>query len=112
MIKHMISKLLHAGYGNIRADLPGYRAPSLIPFQAESHKPDLTAEKNSEKILVEVETDDSIYEDHTISEWMALYEYIKSNEAKLMFVAPGISRNKLNLRASQLGINNFLFVGI
>ncbi|MBR9999236.1 MAG: hypothetical protein KFF73_09705 [Cyclobacteriaceae bacterium] len=112
MIKYMVSQLLNAGFSKICADIPGHKKPIPIKFQSSAYYPDVYAEKDMKKILVEVETDDSINEDHTEFEWMALNQYKKSNNAELIFVAPGISRQKLTLRAYELGIEDFMFVGV
>jgi hypothetical protein len=112
MIKYMVSQLMNAGYGKIYADIPGHKKPIPINFRSSLYYPDVFAEKDFKKVVVEVETDDSINEDHTEFEWVAFNQYIQSNNADLIFVAPGISRGKLTLRAKELGIKNFLFIGI
>lgn len=112
MIKYMVSQLLQAGFSKICADIPGHKKPAPIKFESSTYCPDVYAEKDMKKVLVEVETDDSINEDHTEYEWVAFNNYRKSNDAELIFVAPGISRKKLTLRAYELGINDVLFVGI
>lgn len=112
MIKYMVSQLLHAGFSKICADIPGHKKPSPIEFESSTFCPDVYAEKDMKKVLVEVETDDSINEDHTKFEWAAFHQYKKSNDAELIFVAPGISREKLTLRAYELGIQDVLFVGV
>jgi hypothetical protein len=112
MIKYMVSQLLQAGFSKIYADIPGHKKPSPIKFQSSTYLPDVYAENDGKKILVEVETDDSINEDHTQFEWIAFNNYKKSNNAELIFVAPGISRQKLTLRAYELGIDEVMFVGV
>ena len=111
MVRYMITQLLHAGYDKIRADIPGFKKPFPVDFTGDYHLPDLTAEKNKKLILVEVETDDSIEEDHTEQEWTALYQYTMKNQGIFIFAGPGISRNKFQKRARQLGISQFRFVG-
>lgn len=110
MIRYMVTQLLHAGYNKIRADIPGYKKPYPVDL-SQDQLPDLTAEKNKQLVLVEVETDDSIEEDHTKTEWTALYQYVLEKHGIFIFVGPGISRNKFQKRARQLGISRFQFVG-
>ena len=111
MVKYMVGQLLQAGFSKIYADIPGHKKPTPIKFQSAAYCPDIYAEKDLEKILIEVETDDSINEDHTEYEWTAFNNFKKSNNAVLIFVAPGISRHKLFLRAFELGIKDVKFLG-
>ncbi len=54
-----------------------HKKPLPINFKSSACLPDLNAEKDTKKILVEVETDDPNNEDHTEFEWMVLHQFKK-----------------------------------
>lgn len=104
LITMMISYFAGQGYQNIKADVPGRVSPDTIIGTKQNHMPDLTAEKNGTKIILEAETSSSIFDVHTASQW-SLFSSAASNFGdQFHVVVPKESRSGAQQRAAALGL--------
>lgn len=92
-------------YRNIKADIPGYQTPTKIIWKdsGRGHIPDVTA-NGSEFNLFEVETADSINDQHTKDQWTLFATYAEQHNAVFWVVVPQGSGNAAKLRLSLLGL--------
>lgn len=100
MARHFASQ----GYRNIRADLPGMVAPEVILGTKQNHMPDLTADKNGTRIILEVETAGTISDDHTASQWSLFSDAAKKAGGKFHVVVPKGYRRSAEQRLVALGL--------
>ena len=102
MVRDIAELLVERGYQDIRADITGYKRPDII----SGHIPDVTAwDKNGEFNLFEVETEDSIYDQHTEDQWRLFSAYARQHSARFWVVVPKGWGGDAQKRANDLGIN-------
>lgn len=104
-----------AGHSDIRADLLGQQQPEKITWRNadKGHIPDVTAIDLGRVFhLYEVETDDSINEEHTADQWGLFSAFAAQNGAIFHVAVPQTSVSDANLRALTLGLTNVYVVGL
>ena len=69
LINMMVRYFRSQGFRNIKADVPGLTSPDVIYGTKKNHVPDLTADRNGIRVILEAEISSSIYDDHTASQW-------------------------------------------
>lgn len=107
MVKQVADFFIKEKYPNVKADLTGYTQPGVLKWKGETsgHIPDVTTEENKKfSIIVEVETDDSINDQHTADQWKLFAAYANRDKAKFMIIVPKGSENKAENRKSTLGV--------
>lgn len=106
MVRNVYNHLLSKGYSDVRADLGGLPQPTRIYWEAtgEGHIPDLTGNKNGTNCLFEVETEDSIFDQHTEDQWNLFSASAKHHGKAFIVVVPKVSKASAQLRLNQLGI--------
>ena len=107
MVKQVADFFIKEKYPNVKADLTGYTQPDVLKWKGETsgHIPDVTTEENKKfSIIIEVETDDSINDQHTADQWKLFAAYANRDKAKFMIVVPNGSENKAENRKSTLGV--------
>jgi len=100
MARHFASQ----GYRNIRADLPGMATPDAILGTKQNHVPDLTADKNGTRIILEAETACTISDDHTASQWSLFSDAAKKAGGEFHIVVPKGYRSSVEQRLAGLGL--------
>ncbi|MBO8183121.1 MAG: hypothetical protein H0Z28_10075 [Archaeoglobus sp.] len=105
MVRYVVDYLKDKGFRNIKADISGFDKPNKIIWKTtgEGHIPDVTAENGSLHIF-EVETEDSINDQHTEDQWELFAAYAKKYSAKFWVVVPQGSRDLAEKRLNQLGL--------
>ena len=66
--------------------------------------PDLTADKNGTRIILEAETSGSIFEDHTASQWSLFSDAAKKTSGKFHLVVPKGFGSATEQRLADLGV--------
>lgn len=104
LINMMVNHFNSQGYRNIKADISGMTSPDVIYGTKQNHVPDLTAEKNGVKVILEAETSGSIYDSHTASQWSLFADTTNNSGGEFHVVVPKGSRNDAEQRAADLSI--------
>ena len=91
MVKTVADHYLKNNQFIVNADISGYDKPKKIIWKGQSsgHIPDVEiyVEKDC-KMIVEVETEDSINESHTTDQWKLFSVFAIENKAKFLIVVP------------------------
>ena len=105
MVKYVARVLIEKNYLDVRADLPEFEKPKEITWKktGKGHFPDITGEKGSFKVF-EVETADSIDDQHTEDQWTLFAKWSKENEAMFWVVVPEGSVAAARKRLDELNI--------
>jgi hypothetical protein len=103
MVKAVAVHLENEGYGNVMADVRGYDTPTKIVWKQSNsgHIPDATADG----VLVEVETADSIDDDHTADQWTLFGAYAAEHDQTFVVVVPAGSQVAANRRLRELDVS-------
>ena len=106
MVKSVADHLASTGHRNIRADIAGFSKPDLIHWKGQStgHIPDVTS-VNGVQYLFEVETGDSIGDQHTADQWRLFSASARLNSKRFVVVVPKGFEQDARTRASQLGVS-------
>jgi hypothetical protein len=112
LIRLMVNHFQSNGYGDIRADLPGYTQPDIIHGSIQDHQPDLTCRSNGGQgrlVILEAETGITIGDQHTASQWTLFADAARRSGGEFHVVVPkfvnGASGSTVaQQRARQLGI--------
>jgi len=113
MIENLAGLLTAKGYKHIQADIPGHTPPRKIVWEStgEGHIPDITA-FSAELRIFEVETADSITDDHTADQWKLFASYAMANNALFYIVFPKGCAEAVQNRLDALQIKALLFESI
>lgn len=105
MVKFVIDYLLSNNFSSVKADLSGFTKPAKITWESngQGHIPDVTAE-GKESNLFEIETEDSIFDDHTADQWSLFAAYSQQHGKQFWVVVPHGSVKSAQSRLTQLGI--------
>lgn len=104
LIKMMVRYFTNQGFRNIKADVPGMPTPVTIVGTKRSHVPDLTADKNGMRIILEAETSSSIFDDHTASQWSLFSDVAQKISGEFHIVVPKADRSAAEQSAANLGL--------
>ncbi len=105
LINMMVNYFNKQGYQNIKADISEMASPDTILGTKKNHQPDLTAEKNGVRVILEAETSHSIYEGHTASQWSLFTDAANKNGDEFHVVIPKGLREDAKQREADLSIN-------
>jgi len=100
MVRHFVGQ----GLRNIKADVQGMTTPDLIYGTKKNHVPDLTADRNGVRIILEAETESSIFDTHTASQWTLFSDVALRFGGEFHVVVPKGSRTDAERRAADLGL--------
>jgi hypothetical protein len=92
------------GFRNIKADVPGMPSPDIIKGTKQNHVPDLTADKNGKRIILEAETSSSIFDGHTSSQWSLFSDAAKKTGGEFHIVVPKGYRNTAEQKSVALAV--------
>ena len=102
----MVNYFEKQGYTNIRADIENYPAPPIITGQDQNHRPDLLCDKTSyTQIILEAETDDTIDDEHTASQWALFANWANRHNNEFHLVVPKGYRDAAERRLGELNIS-------
>ena len=92
-------------YSYIKADILGYEKPTKITWEYSEmgHYPDVEGVKEG-KVIIEVETDDSIEDEHTQDKWILFNRYASQHGATFSVAVPDGYGNKADIKLRELGI--------
>ena len=106
MVRDVYSHLLLNGYRDVKADLKGLDKPDLLYWEStgKGHIPDVAGEKNGKHNLFEIETENSIFDQHTEDQWKLFAANASQHGKTFRVVVPKVSETSARLRLSQLKI--------
>jgi len=106
MVRDVYNDLISNGFRNVKADLKGLAQPELIYWTSteNGHIPDLTASRNGTRHIFEIETSDSIFDQHTEDQWKLFAANAQQDGKTFFFVVPKGSENLAKSRLAQLDI--------
>lgn len=109
MVRKVYNHLISKGFIDVRADLKGLTQPELLYWKStgEGHIPDVSGidGKNGNQLnIFEIETEDSIFDQHTESQWNLFAAYARQYGKEFRVVVPKESEASTNSRLMQLGI--------
>lgn len=90
----------------MKADLKGLPQPNLVYWGStgKGHIPDVTASWNGTSAIFEVETGDSVFDQHTEDQWRLFAAFVARYGKTFVVVVPKGSEPSAKLRLGQLGI--------
>ena len=105
MVKHVANVLIEKNFRGVKADLPGFEKPAEIKWKktGKGHVPDVTGLKEQFK-LFEVETADSIDDQHTEDQWTLFAKHAKEQNEVFWIVVPERSVAAARRRLGELNI--------
>jgi len=107
---HLLEMLGEWLYGqevtDVRADIDGFHRPDIISVEGggEGLVPDATA-RGEQFLIYEVETPDSIDDEHTESQWRLFAEYAAKNNGSFHVVVHPMSVKDAKKRVKELSID-------
>jgi len=106
IVKKVAEALVESDYKDVKADIDNYDTPAEIAWKKtnKGHIPDVRGKKDKE-VIVEVETDDSINDDHTAGQWKLFSAYASQFNAEFMICVPEGSKLKAEKRVKELKIS-------
>ncbi len=110
MVEYVAKILVGKGYKDVRADLQGFKQPRRIIWESsgEGYLPDVTARSDDDFRIFEVETKDSINDEHTADQWKLFASYADVNKAMFYVVFPKGSVDDVKNRLKELGLEAYL----
>jgi len=102
--------LVQKGYTDVKADVTGWATPEKKTWKhtGQGHIPDATGQGNV-NALVEVETADPIYDEHTEDQWTLFATYAKEHSEEFWVLVPKGSEDDAKERLTQLGITGHVW---
>jgi hypothetical protein len=93
LVERLRSQLVANLYSDIKVDLPGHEKPTRIVWTAtqRGHEPDASAYYLMKQHIFEVETADSIGDEHTYEQCRLFAAYAQQHSAEFVLVVPASS---------------------
>ena len=104
LVRMMYNHYRNQGCANCKADLPGCPQPDIIQGTQANHRPDVTTSNNGVFVILEAETAQSIFDQHTASQWTLFASAATRQNTQFHVVVPKGYRDQALQRAQQLGI--------
>lgn len=93
-------------YTDIKADIEGYPPPEEIEFEGRNYIPDVTCnDKNGVFIILEVETAESIDDDHTQNQWRCFENETARSGGEFHIAVPEGSLDAVIARLRELDLH-------
>jgi hypothetical protein len=107
LVERLRFRLVANLYSDIKVDLPGYEKPTRIVWRAtqRGHEPDASAYYGLKEHIFEVETADSIGDEHTRDQCELFAAYAREHTAEFILVVPAGSRSKASVQLSYWGLS-------
>lgn len=108
MVRAIADHVAATGHRQIKADLTGFSKPDLVRWQNQTtgHIPDVTS-NNGTAYLFEVETADSIDDQHTADQWKLFSANAQQQSKRFIVVVPKGSEQRARARAAQLNVQTY-----
>jgi hypothetical protein len=105
LVKHVYDRLIDQGFDDVRADLPRFIPhEKILPEEIDSGDiPDVTARHYGLNIY-EVETDDSIFDQHTEKKWRLFAAFAREQNGRFWVVVPSGCGDSAERRLKELEI--------
>lgn len=107
MVKKCVEHLISNGYTKMCADLAGYDQPPLRRWEGQQtgHIPDIDAThpQREHRILLEVETEDTITIDHTKEQWKLFAATCDQNKWEFIVVIPAGHKKEAETTLREIG---------
>ena len=105
MVAAVAQHLVAKGFRDVRADIPGFPQPEKIVWTGTNrgHIPDASGHGDA-YCLFEVETADSINDQHTADQWTLFATYAAQHGAEFWVVVPVGYRGAADQRLKDLGL--------
>ena len=106
MVAALANDIASRGFTDVRADLQGWTRPEIITWQqtGKGHIPDVTGVTGGALAIFEVETADSIADQHTADQWSLFAAYAAQYGAEFWVVTPFGSAAAAQQRLKELGL--------
>ncbi len=90
---------------DIRADIDGFKRPDVItlPGEKEGETPDATA-MASQLWIYEIETADSVDDEHTERQWTLFAKFAEENDAIFHIAVPPMAQGDVKRRLKELSL--------
>lgn len=96
--------LLDNRFYEVRADMSGVERPRPVEGNGNGEfVPDVTAQ-GEKFVLFEVETADSVQDEHTSAEWKCFSEFARQHHAEFYLIVPEGAEQGARRRAEELGV--------
>jgi hypothetical protein len=105
MVRSLVLDLKKKGFRNIRADLEGLARPPRVDGtpEDETYVPDVTGDGREHNVF-EVETADTIYDEHTADQWKSFADYARERNGRFWVVVPKGTADDARFRLSRLHV--------
>ncbi len=105
LVRVAAGSLLERAYRDIQADVAAFPRPEKItwPHSSRGHVPDIVA-FDDRMNLFEVETEDSVRDEHTEDQWRLFSDFARDNRAVFWVVVPVGVRDAARERMTKLGV--------
>lgn len=108
MLVSLAEYCLEEGFSEVCLDLPmaGYGQPfRLMLADSDLYEtPDVTAVCDGVTYLFEVETEDSVMDEHTVAQWRILAQYAAEHNGRLVIAVPRAAEGQAWQRLAELAI--------
>ena len=106
MVRSLVIDLRKKGFRNTCADLNGLARPPAVDGMPEDevYVPDVTGD-GSEHNVFEVETADTIYDEHTAGQWKSFAAYARQRNGKFWVVVPKGAAEDARWRLDKLDVS-------
>ncbi len=103
MVKYAAEYFLAKNFKNVKADIENYENPNKITWNntKSGHIPDVSG-MGDKLYIIEVETDDSIYDEHTKDQWTIFSVFANQHNAEFWVVVPKGSKVSAEKRILEL----------
>jgi len=90
MVKVVVDYLKAHGFTSIKAEIEGYSCPEEIEWKVSKikHRPAVSCFKGATNYIFEIETEDSISNDHTQSQCKLFAAYAAEHQCKFILAVP------------------------
>ena len=105
MVQFVANSLMHKGYVDVRAVVPGFQNPNrrTWPGREKGYVPDVTAYGTAFNIF-EVETEDSIRDEHIEDQWALFANFARTRYSMFWIVVPAGCRAAADRQLARIGI--------
>lgn len=106
LVQQLADLLVEKHFREVRADIAGFdeKPPRIFrDLACQGAAPDVTA-VGIQNLLFEVETSDSLHDDHVEDEWRLFASYARHRSAEFWVVVPKDSKQAALSRMTQMGL--------
>jgi len=106
LVKAVVDSLSPELYSDIKANISGYQTPSKIVWanSGDGYIPDITGNVADFQYIYEVETEETISNEHTKNKWKLVSDYAAKHNSIFVIVVPKGCRNTALTQADESDI--------